>query len=229
MSVVASYTPRTQKRIRKHLKERKKPKPTTLQLQHQINRIKHQDELKYDDVYNTTALATTGTLLTLSSIGQGDDFDQRVGEEVLLKYLNMTLKFVHPAGTGGDFIRCILFWDLQTNGTGPVLFSSTSLNTGLLDDSVISNGVISPHNYRTKHRYKVLMDKCLTINPASSAVEPQLVFKKSISLHNARIKYSDSGATIASIVSRGLCFAILCTASTTAVPALGFRTWYIDA
>lgn len=197
-------------------------------LDRRIRKLERADELKYHDVLNTTALGT-GTLLSLNLIPQGDDFNNRVGEEITSRYLNMKLRFTQPASTDSSNIRTILMWDKQANGASPVVYTSTNMATGILDDTLINYPTLSPHNYRASERYTVLWDKTFVINPESSAVQKIITVKKNFNLKQARIKYSGSGSAITDIASRNLVFLIIGTATSTAAPVLTFRHWYTDA
>lgn len=208
----------------------KKKRLQNKNLDRRIKKLEHSEELKYIDIYNTSALTNTGTIVALNFIAQGDDFNQRLGEEICAKFVNMKIRISHLAAGTYDQVRSILFWDKQTNGTGPTIYTSTDINSGLLDNSTITSGVLCPHNYRCNDRYAILYDKVHSINPESSAVDKVIQFKKSFKLSGAKVKYSNSGALITSIPSRSLFYVQISyapIASTT--PTNSFRFWYTDA
>ncbi|MGN5493394.1 hypothetical protein, partial [Campylobacter coli] len=158
---------------KKHVKRSKgrKKVPNNKNLARRVKKLEHSEELKYVDYYDTTALTTTGFLIPLSITAQGDDFNQRVGEEVTAKYMNMKLKYGKTtASINSQIYRFIVFWDLQTNGVGPTQLTSTSLITGVLDNGTITDALISPHNYRTRERYHILYDKLHHVNAQSSSM-----------------------------------------------------------
>lgn len=224
------YKKNTKRKIRRH--PHKKRGPTTKQLATRIKKLEHTEELKYIDVLNSTALSTTGTSLVLSVLAQGDDFNNRVGEEVRAKYVNCKLRLAKTTPSANiNQVRCILFWDLQTNGSGPVILTSTLADSGLLDNSSITSVLLSPHNYRCSQRYKILYDKVHVLNPDSTTTQMARYIHINKRLGGAKIKYTDSSGTIASLTSRALCFSILSdTSSTTEItPTLCFRVWYTDS
>jgi len=211
-----------------------KKRPRKLQnknLDRRIKRLEHSEELKYVDFYDTPAVSTTGTLFNYNQIAQGDDFNQRIGEEVVDKYLNLKIRNVKAASVNACAVRYILFWDMQTNATGPVQLASTSLMTGLLDNSTITDVLTMPHNYRTKQRYHILMDKVMVMNGEESTSSKIWMLKKSLNLGGAKIKYGNSGSTVASLTSRSLWLLQIGTAIavTDAAPQIGTRLWYTDA
>lgn len=120
---------------------------------------------------------------------------------------------------------------MQNNGIGPTVFTSTSAVEGLLDDLTVTPKLLTPHNYRTKNRYRVLMDKTHTVDPESATTDKVYSFSRNFKLRGAKIKYSSSAGSIAATSSRALYFLIF--AGTSAVldttPNNVFRLWYTDA
>jgi len=217
------------RRKNKRKPQRKQPKLKTLE--RRVRKLEHSEELKYKDVYSTTLPTTTFQFLSMNLIGQGDDaFNNRIGEEISAKYLNMKLRFIHPAGTTSDAIRCVVFWDKQANGAAPDALTSTNAATAVWDNTTVSGGsTIVPYNYRAKQRYKVLYDRIITLEPESSTTEKVRFVRHNFRLNGAKIKYSDSGTTQASITSRNLIFAYSCISGSGVTCALSFRLWYTDA
>jgi len=223
------YTRKRAPRKRKFVK--RKRVPTNKQLATRVKKLEHTEELKYLDSFDASVLTTTGFILHLTGIAQGDDFNQRVGEEVISKYLNMKLRLSKTASINSPQIRCIIFWDMQNNGVGPTLFTSTSLVEGLLDNAVITNTMLSPHNYRTKDRYHILWDKHITFNPDDVTANQTINYKKNIKLSGAKIKYGTSAGSIAATVGRALYFGIFGTTSsvTDVTPNIANRIWFTDS
>jgi len=225
----------TKKNTKKNYKKKgaNKKVPNNKQLATRVKKLEKSEELKYIDNYSTLD-ADTGLLFNLTSIGQGDDFNQRVGEEIVAKYLNFKCFLTRSPATNvlsALSVRLILFWDMQTNGANPDMIASTSTLTGaLLDDSTCTNLMLCPHNYRTKHRYHILMDKLVIINFNDIGSNCQKKVKKNLNLGGAKIKYSDSGSGISSQTSRSLhMFALSSATALMPTPRWFFRTWYTDA
>jgi len=217
---------------RKRRNTRKSRGPTTKQLAIRIKKLEHTDELKYIHFNDTTAVSTSGIALGLSVLAQGDDFDQRIGEEVTAKYMNMKLRYTMSPSSGTSQIRIIVFWDMQTSGLGPDLLTAAgTLNaTALLDNNTTTNSVMSPHNYRTKKRYKILMDRVFTKQPDDVLAEQILMINRNFKLGGAKIKYASSGSNTAAIVSRSLWVAVFgnTTAASVAASQQTFRVWFTD-
>jgi len=201
-------------------------------MEKRITKLEHSEELKYIDYQDTSAFTTTGVLLNYNQIAQGDDFNQRVGEEVVFKYINLKYRISKTtASAASQGHRFILFWDMQTNGVGPIQFTSTSLTTGLLDNSTITDPLLVPHNYRTKDRYHILFDKVVIHQPSSTSTLEMTITKKNIKLGGAKIKYSSSSSAVTALASRSLWLMFLGNASavTDSTPGIVCRVWYTDA
>lgn len=147
------------------------------------------------------------------NIGQGDDFDQRIGEEIMLKKQEWIINVIMPASTSSVRYRCIFFMDRQTDGNPPALLTSTSLAAGLLDDSVILDTQYSPHNPRCSERYIVYYDKSFIYNRPDSLVAERhaIMLGKTF---NTKIKYATSGSTIAALPSKCMHVAIFAVSAT---------------
>lgn len=200
-------------------------------LKKKVKKLEHSEELKYNNLTNSlTAISTTANIYSLSAIGQGDDYNQRVGEELTAKYLNVKMRIRHFANANADVVRVIIFWDKQVNGVGPVAFTSASAVDALLDDTNVGQVCYAQPNYRTKHRYTILYDKLHIMNPDSSGVNLTKAFKFNTNLGGAKQKFSDSGATYTSQVSRGLFLMVFgndCDATTSFQH--NTRFWYTDS
>lgn len=215
------------KRMNKR-KPQAKSKPVK-NLERRVTKLERQDELKFIDTTNAGPLSSTPTSVCLNAITRGDDPDERIGDEVTAQYLNMKLRFYQAAGTVAGQVRCLIFWDKQSNGIAPTILSSTDPVQGLLDNRVITSTQLSPHSYITKDRYVVLYDKLILINPDDSTADKVVVYKKNIKLHGCKVKYEGSTGTFASIATRALWFCFVSTSATIAVPTHTFRLWYTDS
>lgn len=225
-----------EKRVkRSKRKTHKKKVPTNKQLATRIKRIENQEELKYVDYYTSTVWDNPGFIVSpFTLIAQGDDFDNRMGEEVTAKRLEFMYNVYQTTSNVSHLrYRVIVGWDLQANGAAPGIYTSISgLVNGAFDDSTISSAFLSPINYRTKQRYHILYDKYKVMpifQPNATASSNGRSFKKTIMLHNAKVKYSSSSASITAMSSRNLFIFVICQASSFCAFNLGARVYYTDA
>lgn len=223
-------TTATRQRRKKVAPKQRKKAPNNKQLAVRIKKLEHSEELKYDDTYDATSWDGATTVVQLTGIAQGDDVNQRVGEEIIAKYANIKFRNVRVGGsTTYANYRVILFWDMQANVGAPTLLASTNAGLGLLDDTTVSDRFVAPLNYRTKQRYHVLWDKTYELNPTGgSAVPTARTIKKNFNLGGAKVKYSSSSA--GDQTSRALY--LYRSSSDTSSPTsdrLMTRIWYTDA
>lgn len=226
--------PYTRKRVpRKRKYVKRKRVPTNKQLATRVKKLEHTDELKYHDtVYTASVYNNTTTFVLLSNMGQGDNVEERLGLEATAKYINFKIRLIKSASIYPALWRIIAFWDVQANGAAPGLLASANPSTGLLDDNIIGNVLLAPHNYRTKERYKVLMDKQYTQNPYEPTVLETMNIKKNFKLGGAKLKYGDTGTTVNNQASRALyVWAVNAndSGSANANWILTARLWYTDS
>jgi len=211
----------------------KRKVPTNKQLATKIKRLEHQSELKYHDTLSTTSVWNNiTTFILLSNPAQGDNIEERIGEEITAKYLNVKIQARHSTGSANELRwRMIIFWDMQNNGVGPGLTTSVDANTALLDNNIVTNLFLAPLNYRCKQRYHVLMDKVFAQNPQSTSVLACKFIKKNLNLGGAKVKFSGTGSTVTNIPSRALyvwMYAFSTAAADESAVAFSSRLWFTD-
>lgn len=106
-------------------------------------------ELKRFSLTNSVNVDTTGAIVHMTAIAQGDDVDGRDGNSILAKYTTHHLQMsMNPSATG-TIIRIMLFIDTEsTAGTPPTL--AQLLQT--------ASSTISPINSDYTQRFTVLFD-----------------------------------------------------------------------
>lgn len=190
-----------------------KKQPTTKALAKRVKRLERLPELKYElvGINYTYPAGTTGDVLNLTTLSQGDDQDNRVGNEVIAKYYNMRIRMQKGYGFTGQSFRTIIYWDTQLNQTGVPYESGTTGEIGetLLDFSLGSSPMFQLHNPRTSQRYKVLYDKVYTFPNYLDADLQYKYVNLNFNLHNARIKFADSANDSSGLVSRALLMMII--------------------
>lgn len=132
-------------------------------------KVKHiQDdliELKWFDVYDASEIvrSSTESLYHITPIAQGDQPFNRQGDQISTTSLQCKFSIITPVGQRTPvFMRYIVFWDRQANGaTCPI--TTDSVTWGLLHTSAGAPARLAFQNYRAMDRYKVLLDKQITI------------------------------------------------------------------
>lgn len=129
-------------------------------------------ENKYNDlIYNATIPIATPTMVPLNLLAQGADENERIGNSILLRDMNMRLSFI-PDFTAVDYqlVRYIIFVDKQQQGTAPT--AAQLLTTPANIDT--------PFNRNYSDRFVIIKDKRLVLaknNLASNTIF-QKIYKK---------------------------------------------------
>lgn len=133
------------------------------------------------DVALTAFASTTPVLTLLSGIAQGDDYTAREGRSILAKTLQLKVIVLgNSAQTADQFVRVILFKDMNNVGTAPT--SSDIIST--YDD------LRNPDPVMMK-RYQILVDQSYKLNVNGNT---SYELDRFINL-NCHMKFSGTGAT----------------------------------
>lgn len=102
--------------------------------------------LKYDISTTSTAVNSSGTIIPLSGIAQGDGDSARTGNSILIRKMLLRMQFYQNAAAANTTFKVLLFMDKQQIGdTAPAV-------TDVLD----SASTLSPLNSNTVGRFNVL-------------------------------------------------------------------------
>jgi len=179
-------------------------------LKKEVDKLKEEPEIKYKDSVTLLQVPDlTGTDIYFGlDIAQGDDFNERVGEEILLKKQEWQISIQSLPTTISKRYRVIMFMDRQVNGNPPAIFATTSATSGLLDNLSIADAFYAPHNQRTSERYKIYYDKLHIYNPEDSlsGYRKEIRFGKTF---NTKIKYADSTGTLTALTSKNIWVLVL--------------------
>jgi hypothetical protein len=172
-------------------------------------------ETKISESTGSAAIDTTSTTSTLSSIAQGLDYTNRIGDSIKLQKIEFKVRWT--VGTGvATFCRVLLVRDLDGYGTKPTM--SLVLNT---------LSVLSPENYLNKDRFSILYDELECLNQVST---PNSVTTFDMA-HEGHIKYLGTTAADASNGKGSLYLMFLTNeAAGAAAPTITYhsRIYYTD-
>lgn len=104
-------------------------------------------ERKYHDVSASTTPNSSGTIINLSNIAQGNDYNNRDGNSILLQSHLMRFDMGNNASALQTFIRCIIFSDNDQRGADPAV-----------TDVLESAGTNSPLNHFVNKRFTIYRD-----------------------------------------------------------------------
>lgn len=132
-------------------------------------------EIKNHDLNSSTTVPTTGTVIGLSAVAQGDGSTTRDGDSI--KLLKNSLKFALTSNASTAYttlVRVIIFRGKQENAVGYSL-------TDILETA----DILSPKSYTDRFRTKVLSDRTYTVreNEASAVYTTQRQYNSNIKLY----------------------------------------------
>lgn len=168
--------------------------------------------------------STTPRVTCLNDLGQGTSATTRVGNKILMKYLQISGQVYLPANTQSDVYRLIVVLDHECFGSvcsyvqyiqgsgSPTVYTLPSLET-------VGKG----------KRFTTLVDKVLPLNAVEEPTASPFVFRTfSITVPlNSSAYYSGNAGTISDIVRNSLC-AIECTSGGRAVCEYQARLVFLD-
>jgi len=145
---------------------------TGASLQAQINTLKRTEEMKVQDQAAAGNLALVGAYATaencVTRLTQGPGYFERIGSKVVVTgvFLKFFLRTRTAELTEATNVRVLLFIDKQPSSG---VATCPALSTLYPPNGVLSNNVGSLVNCNTfwpaRKRYRILMDKVVTINP----------------------------------------------------------------
>ncbi len=139
-------------------------------------------ETKVLETSNSGAIDNAGTISTLSSIAQGLDYTNRVGDSIKLQRIEIRLRATIGSGTK-SFLRVMLVRDLDGYGTKPAV-----------TDILQSADVLSPKKYLNQDRFAVLYDELEFLSSVSETGSLSVIDMP----HGGHIKYLGTTAADAS-------------------------------
>lgn len=115
-------------------------------------------EKKFFDVSAYTQVPTsTPSIVNLSNIAEGNDYNQRDGNSILLQSLQWRMNLAANASATRNFLRIIIFRDNDQRGTDPA-------PGDLLETTAGDSALVSPLLHYVNQRFSILSDKCYTLN-----------------------------------------------------------------
>lgn len=170
--------------------------------------------------------AVTAVLFFVNGIAEGVSENQRIGERVRLKTLDLRFQFDKSAANVNASTTCrfTILWDRQPNGglatVAQVLETVTGTNN-VLD-------MCSPYNAQNRKRFQVLKDARFTLNDGHNESR---VFHWRVPLRNKTPQYNGAGAAIGNVNTGALLMMILgdiTQGGNVTVLDMTTRLWYVE-
>ncbi len=154
-------------------------------------------EVKYvDSDFGGFRIQPTGTAVTLlvNGIAEGVARNQRIGERVSLKMLELRLNFFKDAAQpeSSEQLRFLVIWDRQPNG-GLATVGNIFENIGTANS--VAN-MLSPFDINNSKRFQILLDRTFTLNDGDMTGKS---VHWRVPLRHKTPQYNGAGATIAQV------------------------------
>ncbi len=158
-----------------------KKKQTVKALSRRVSALETKPELKHAELEVSTTYGSTGSILHLTPIAQGDQSNEREGLQCHVKDVYGRGAII--AGAAGQIVRLIVFVDKDNNGV--------ALTLGDILENY-TNDIHSPLNDYNRHRFRVLMDK-VWVADSTNALTATRAFKWHRKV-NSKAYYSGTAA-----------------------------------
>lgn len=111
--------------------------------------------------------ATTGVFTLLNGVGQGDAAGDRNGNSILMRSININLKYTINASATNTTIRTILFWDKECNGSTPVA-----------GDFLQNVSAMGNYNHDEASRFTMIYDKRISLSISGTQESSRRIYRK---------------------------------------------------
>lgn len=139
------------------------------------------EEIKHFSVsVNNSDANYTGSLATLCDPGIGDNSNQRDGDNIFIKGVDIR-GLIREVGTATAMVRIIVFWDKENLAASAADYLAV---TGV-------NAPMSPKNVDKRFRYQTLWDHTMTVH----ADRPLAAFHKYVKV-NKKVQFTAGTTTI---------------------------------
>ena len=102
---------------------------------------------------------TSGTLYSLSTVGQGLDYNERVGNSIKLQSIDVRYRIFMNTSSGNTVVRVIILRDLDGYGTAPAI-------SDILQDGVgTATAPLAEIDFLNRKRFSILYDYTDTLSP----------------------------------------------------------------
>lgn len=156
----------------------------------------------HDTQLSSLAITTVATIHALTNVAQGDTTNERDGNQ--MKITRNLLRYSVVGGPADDtLIRVMLVLDKQTNGA---LYAISDL----LQDTSVTDIIISPLNLDNKFRFRVLYDRVHSLSSeGKNSINVSKMFKMGL-----RIRFDANDQMITDLTSYSLSFVAVANQAT---------------
>lgn len=141
-------------------RKRKSAKKKVATKQYVKNMLNKVQEIKYYDEADTIAISTTGSVVCVSDMAQGDTDITRDGDKIILKSMQLRGTMAYAAADVNNLIRIIVFQWFPVDTAADPSAAAILQQTGTF-------GIVSPYNHDQRNQFHILADRTFLLNSAS--------------------------------------------------------------
>jgi hypothetical protein len=151
-----------------------------------------------DTIKTSTTVNTTGSVLCVSEIAQGLDYNNRVGDSIKIQHFECRVRLYQNTGATETTMRVVCFRDLDGYGTSPT-------TADFFETVGVVSAPLSPYKWLNRDRFSVLYDELICFNSTGGQTE-EIVFSMP---HSGHVKYLGTTAAAASDGKGSVYWAVL--------------------
>jgi len=164
-------------------------------------------ETKLCEVTGNGSVSNSGSLSPLSSLAQGTDYTNRIGDSIKLQHIRFAYRVNFNTSATSTFFRVIIFRDLDGYGTWPLV-------TGLLQ----SASELANRNFLNRERFSILYDDCFPLNSVNPSHTDVIDMP-----HEGHCKYLNTDTSESSF-GKGSVYVVFISNEATNTPAVTWRS-----
>lgn len=177
----------------------------------EIRKLINIEEKALDVSQSSFAFDTTGTVVPVSQIIQGLDYNNRVGDSLKMQSILFNYRVFRAVGATTSVVRVLLVRDLDCQGALP-----TTAN--ILQNVGSAQAPTTPINWLNRKRFAILYDNLTAVTTTD------IGFTDSIRMaHEGHILYLGTAANAASM-GKGSLFVVVVSDETSNTPSIAFQT-----
>lgn len=156
---------------------------------------------------------TNGTIYSLSTIVQGTNFNERIGNSIKLQSIDVRYRIFMNTTSGNTVVRVIIFRDLDGYGTAPTVTDVLAQGVGS------TTAPLAMHDFLNRKRFSYLYDYVDTLSP-----QGERGFATEVHIpHEGHILYLGSTAAAASN-GKGSLYMLVISDESTNTPSVAFQS-----
>ncbi len=178
----------------------------------EIRKLINIEEKNLETLVSSAAFDTNGTVYSISTVAQGTDYTQRVGDSIRMQHIQVRWRVFKNAAATQSMCRVILFRDLDGYGTAPV--------TGdVMQFAGVATAPLSPPDWLNRKRFAIIRDELVTLNNTG---ESSVCGMWQVP-HNGHILYLGTTAA-ASSNGKGSVYMLVISDESTNTPTIAFSS-----